>query len=309
MTETFVITGASGFLGGHVAEQLLADGKRVVALVRKPLLNKSDGKVPLQLYINFDDVKASIEAIRRLDVQHATFLHFAWPGVNRIGVSDDEIQEKGFALSKRCLEIAFGIGASHFVFCGSRAEYGNCKTVMSEDYRCNPTSAYGSAKYKFHQYALQLCSGKAMAYVNFRPFSVIGKGDHPWSIISSTCKAFSSNQPMEYGPCTQSWNFMGVKDFARAVSLLCDGLDVASARNWNVINVASWDTRTLRSFIEEMRVLSKTKSQTTFSAAANGEEPLSVVPDISRMCELTNWNASETFQDIVKPLLITNGVN
>ncbi len=81
-------------------------------------------------------------------------------------------------------------------------------------------------------------------------FSVYGKGDHPWSIISHADKGVAGGKTVSLSACRHRWNFMDIADASRAVVELYRYSD-GHRGECCAVNVASEDTRVLRDFVEK----------------------------------------------------------
>ena len=159
------------------------------------------------------------------------------------------------------------MGCRLFMDAGSRVEYGRAEGLMTESLDCYPINAYGKAKWEFYNRALPLCRELGMDYCHLRFFSVYGYGDHPWSIISTLVRDLRQDKKVALSACLHDWNFMYIDDAVRAVVLLCrrflekqgetsERENAASGRQEPpeglIVNIASRDTRQLKSFVEEI---------------------------------------------------------
>lgn len=303
-----ILTGATSFLGRAVKSELEKRGHRVFALRH-----------------SFEENEELLPAAAD------TWIHFAWAGVGSKGRSDASIQSYNISMSLSALKKASELGCKSFIFSGSQAEYGSLpsihessphgqegdtesakKLLQSEDTPERPVSEYGKAKLEFLRAARRFIdeSGSDIAYIHMRIFSVYGPGDHETSLISSSVKSFMENKPMEYGPCTQDWNYLYIDDAAKAVS---DLMEAEGAEG--IYNVAGRDTRPLKSYIEELFELcmadgdsaaapSGRSDMLKFGARGNNAEgAVSLRPDISRITSETEWEPETDFRTGIKKTL------
>ena len=152
-------------------------------------------------------------------IGHAdAFLHFAWRGVNRQEIDSFEVQKTNIDGSLRCIEAAKLLGCRIFMDAGSRVEYGiTSDGIMEESMECHPVNEYGKAKLAFYEQAKSKCREMQMTYYHLRFFSVYGKGDHPWSIISTLTRELPEGKTVSLSACRHRWNFMDIEDASRAV--------------------------------------------------------------------------------------------
>lgn len=303
--KTIVMTGATGFIGSHVAEQLLAGGAVVYALVRPG----SRQKDRLPVHGRLHPVSGSMEEMETLarGIGHADgFLHFAWGGVNREEIDSDKVQAANVAASLTCLQAARQLGCTVFMDAGSRVEYGITEDgTMEESMECHPVNAYGRAKLEFYRKAAGLCGAWGMTYYHLRFFSVYGAGDHPWSIISTLVRELPRGGTVALSACRHRWNFMEVADAARAVVELYRYGD-GHAGETHVVNVAGADTRVLREFVEEIHGLCGGRGTLEYGTFVQAKEgALSICPRVERLKALTGgtWLEEYTFADGIKKML------
>ncbi len=293
-----IITGGTSFIGRAVIRLLLEQGDRVWAAVRPGSSNR--GKLPV--HRNLHTVEVGMEEISRLPLllpekEWDAFLHMAWDGVGSAGRSDPEIQEKNIRCSMETVRAAAALGCRRFLFSGSQAEYGICRELTDEDHPCRPVSQYGRAKLEFGRRAAAFCRECSMEYVHARIYSVYGPGDHPWSLVNSCLRTFSSGGRMDLGECTQKWNFLYIDDMARAMTELLKSPKLESG----IYNVAGEDTRVLREFVEEMHACCGKKGSYEYGKRPpNAEGPASLLPDVRKLEKAVGWKPEVPFQEGIR---------
>lgn len=332
--KRIVMTGATGFIGRNVAQQLLNCGAEVYALVRNGskqrkylpkssnmhimngdlthikealceagLLNRNfsinrDGDF-IEGYLQPQNDEANDLSQNAKRASADIFLHFAWGGVNREEIDSSIVQQKNIEDSLVCLEAGHMLGCQLFMDAGSRVEYGVTEDgIMKEDMECHPVNAYGKAKLDFYQKAKLLCKTWGMTYEHLRYFSVYGVGDHPWSIISTLTRDLPLGKTVSLSACMHRWNFMDIEDASRAVLELIRHSDVVTGET-HIINVASNDTRRLKEFVEEIHILCSGKGTLQFGTFVQAKEgALSICPDTEQLRILTEntWHEKVPFE-------------
>lgn len=303
--KKIVMTGVTGFIGRHVAELFLDQGAEVYGLVRA----SSDKKDCVPRHGHFHVLYGSLREAASIPEQVGqadAFFHFAWGGVNREDIDSRLVQEENIAGSLECLRAARELGCRVFMDAGSRVEYGITEDgVMSEDMECSPVNEYGKAKLEFYRQAAVLCSQWSMTYYHLRFFSVYGKGDHPWSVISTLVRELPKGQTVSLSACCHRWNFMEISDAARAVEELYR-YSGSRTGQIHVVNVASTDTRQLRSFVEEIYELCGRKGKLEYGSFVQAKEgALSICPAVEALKELTEgtWQERVAFSSGIQNML------
>ncbi|PXX48902.1 nucleoside-diphosphate-sugar epimerase [Hungatella effluvii] len=288
--ENIVITGATGFLGSHLAQWFLEQGDRVYALVRPgsaKLQYLPEHRNLIPVYGTMEEAADCVEEIGHADA----WFHFAWGGVNREEIDSPEVQAGNIRGSLACVEAAHRLGCRVFMDAGSRVEYGvieDGRGVMTEEMECSPVNEYGKAKLEFFRQAVPVCEKYGMNFCHLRFFSVYGYGDHPWSIISTLVRELPRGGRVSLSACRHEWNFMYIDDAVEAVGRLYEQVKDKPCKNGVAVNIASRDTRVLKSFVEEVFELAGKRGTLEFGTFVQAKEgALSIRPDVSRMEAMT----------------------
>ena len=297
--ENIVITGATGFLGSHLAQWFLEQGDRVYALVRPgsaKLQYLPEHRNLIPVYGTMEEAADCVEEIGHADA----WFHFAWGGVNREEIDSSEVQAGNIRGSLACVEAAHRLGCRVFMDAGSRVEYGvieDGRGVMTEEMECSPVNEYGKAKLEFFRQAVPVCERYGMNFCHLRFFSVYGYGDHPWSIISTLVRELPRGGRVSLSACRHEWNFMYIDDAVEAVGRLYEQMKDKPCKKGAAVNIASRDTRVLKSFVEEVFELAGKRGTLEFGTFVQAKEgALSIRPDVSRMEAMTGgFRESYTF--------------
>ena len=125
--KTIVITGATGFIGVHLLQQLYTEDCVIYAVTRAGSPNLARLTAFPKVKTVFCDM-AEMPQLRHLLPEHIdVFYHLAWDGTRRPQRDDEVLQKKNYQAALQAYEIARGKGCRKFIGAGSQAEYG--KTV------------------------------------------------------------------------------------------------------------------------------------------------------------------------------------
>ena len=162
--KRIVMTGATGFIGSHVAKRFLEAGAEVYCLVR--LESQKTDCLPVHEHLHRipAQMDQAVECVPQIGHADA-FLHFAWRGVNRQEIDSPAVQKLNIDGSLRCMEAAGLLGCQVFMDAGSRVEYGiTADGTMEESMECHPVNEYGKAKWEFYQKAAPLFLNRRRDY-------------------------------------------------------------------------------------------------------------------------------------------------
>lgn len=166
-----VVTGASGFVGSHIVDELLLRGARVRAVVRRSSSRRwLEGK-PVELTdASLDDDVALARALEGAD----WVVHVA--GLIRAR-NPAEFHQANVVGTERLLRAADGRPLRRFLLISSQAAAGPSLTglAVTEEQRPHPVSAYGESKLRGEQ--LVLMAADRLPVTVIRPPAVYGPRD------------------------------------------------------------------------------------------------------------------------------------
>lgn len=297
----FVVTGATGFIGREVVNSLLKQGHYVYCVCRpnspKVDVLPKDTKLSI-VYATMVDYSTLGDKITNADV----LINMAWDGITREGRDFTDVQRDNITFALQTMDAAKAMGCKIFVETGSQAEYGIVNDVINEDTPCNPFSDYGKAKLALKEAASKYAEEIGIKYIHLRIFSVYGENDHPWAMISSCTSKMLNNEDVELSACQQLWNFLYVKDCAKQITLLSEWAYGNMGNNHEVFNLASEDTRLLKSYIEEMYSLTGSTSQLLYGKVVP-KNLVSLNPDITKLRNaigfVADYSFAQGFQNVI----------
>src|SRR5262245_10791359 len=228
-----LITGATGFVGGHLAEALLAQGHNVIGVNRKKSwpaqLHHLTGRVPL-FAVDLAAV-AGLDAIIA-ETQPEWIVHLA--GYAHVGQSFDE-PDRAWAGN---LETTRGLydavarwgGKPRILYVSSGLIYGAADGACDEDAPLRPDSPYAASKAAADLLSYQVTRHPGLDVVRVRPFNHIGPRQSPQYAIprfASQIAAIEKGlQPpvVETGDLASRRDLTDVRDMVRAyIGLLKEG--------------------------------------------------------------------------------------
>src|SRR6266508_3691591 len=212
----YVVTGAAGFIGSHLAEALLQRGHEVVGVdcftdYYDPALKEENAA---ELDVARVDLAEEDLDLRDVD---GVFHLAGQPGVRSFGEVFEEYVRRNLLASRRVFETAATAGV-RVVFASSSSVYGDAETYpTSEDARPNPISPYGITKLGCEQLAHAHAKGFALDAVILRYFTFYGPRQRPDMALARIVDALARGVSFElYGDGLQSRSFTYVAGGAEA---------------------------------------------------------------------------------------------
>jgi UDP-glucose 4-epimerase len=249
------VTGAAGFIGGHLAEALLAEGHEVVGLDDFSS-GKRENAALLSRHAKFSLIEGSIADPR--DVERAiagSSLVFHLAAIPSVPVSMAEparTNAVNVGGTVNVLETARRHGVSRVVLACSCAAYGDGpEQPKHEALQPRPMSPYAAQKIACELYAQTYTRAYGLPCVALRFFNVYGPRQDPKSEYAAAIPRFvtrllAGQAPIVFGDGKQTRDFVHVSDVVRA-NLLAARSEKAPGE---VINVASGRSASLLELIE-----------------------------------------------------------
>lgn len=298
-----VMTGPTGSIGIALIQQCIAQGIRVLAIVR-PHSKRTD-RIPrsplVQVLACSLDTLCDLDekALERAGVESFDYdvcYHFAWEATIGSGRNDMKLQTANIGYALDAVALAARLGCHTFVGAGSQAEYGRHKEKLSEYTPTFPESGYGMAKLCAGAMTRLECSRLGMRHVWARILSVYGPGDGEQTMISTVIRKLLAGEIPALTAGIQQWDYLHCADAAKAMYLLGE-----KGRDGSIYCVGSGNARPLREYIEILRDCINPALALDFGAVAYGPQQIMYLcADIEKLTRDTGFIPEVDFEDGIR---------
>jgi nucleoside-diphosphate-sugar epimerase len=239
---SYLVTGCAGFIGSHLAEELVARGDSVVGIDRFTdyyAREKKEENVELLRALGSDRFTfsavdlAADELEPLLEPVDAVFHLAGQPGVRDSWAAFDLYLRENLLATQRLFTAASGLG-KRVVMASTSSVYGNAERYpTSEEVRARPISPYGVTKLACERLADAYADEFRLEAVSLRYFTVFGPRQRPDMAFARITRALMTGEIFHvFGTGRQSRDFTYVTD---AVSATIAAMDRAPAgRIYNV---------------------------------------------------------------------------
>ena len=307
---TWLLTGGAGYIGAHVARDLLASGRQVVVL--DDLSAGHRDRVPADaafVEASVLDTDAVRAALTTYDVTGV--IHLA--AKKAVGESVEKpllyFRENVGGMTS-LLQAMADAGTRCLVYSSSAAVYGEPPwSPISEDTPCAPLSPYGQTKLIGEWMVRDEAAARPLSWVALRYFNVAGAGSPELGDTSANNlipmvfealdrgeppRVFGSDYPTADGSCVR--DYIHVSDLSEAhvaAAALAESGDVAA-----VFNVG---TGTGASVWEVMAAVSDVVGRDIGAVAVERRagDPPDLVASVDRISGELGWSASRDLRDMV----------
>ena len=216
MGKKIYITGIAGFLGSHLADELIAQGHEVIGCDN--LIGGYVDNVPDEAEFYQTDCLDLSKQKRLLEGVDIVYHCACTPHEGLSVFSPALITLNTFQSTATMASASIQAGVKRFVNCSSMARYGTQKTVpFTEDMEPLPQDPYGVAKVAAENLLFLLSKVHGIEVVNLVPHNIIGprqKFDDPYRNVASIMinRMLQGKQPIIYGDGNQKRCFSFVDD-------------------------------------------------------------------------------------------------
>jgi NAD dependent epimerase/dehydratase len=260
--KTVLLTGASGFIGSHLAEELVTCGASVRAFLHynsrgeegnlKYIASEIRREIEV-VYGDLTDPDAVKKAVRgTTHVFHLgaliaipySYVHpFSFVQANVVGTAH---------ILNACLEV----GVERLVTTSTSEVYGTALTVpMDESHRLHPQSPYAASKASADHLAESYARSFDLPVVIVRPFNTFGPRQSTRAVIPTIIMQSLRNGSIEIGATTPTRDFNFVKDIAHGFALAGTAADVTG----EVFNLGTGEEHSVAEVIETVSTILRTE--------------------------------------------------
>jgi len=186
-----LVTGATGFVGRYVVNELLRYEHHVIATSRDRYKAVKFGWFSQVQYIPCD-LNVVKENFFQFFQQPELLIHLAWEGLPNY--NDLFHLEENLLSNYRFLKNILEHGLKHLVVIGTCFEYGMQSGALSEDMETKPDNPYGLAKDTLRNFLEQLQKKIDFDLKWIRLFYMYGKDQSPNAILSQLDRALENGE-------------------------------------------------------------------------------------------------------------------
>ena len=239
-----LVTGASGFIGGHLVRSLVRQGFDVVSVFHRA---------------GFQEDKRHFRVdLRDTSGVHKLFRQFRFSAVVHLAASGVSAEAENFAdlvgvntLATAALaRIALANGVERFLYIGSAFEYRPQAHAMDESTPLGAPNLYGASKAAGWLLLDTLYRLEGLPLVTMRPFSIYGPGENPAKLVPYVILQALRREPIRLTLGSQVRDYVFVEDVLEALRLALTG-PAAVGQIFN-IGTGPQEAKSVRQLVEEI---------------------------------------------------------
>ena len=285
MKKKILVIGGTGFIGYHLAKDALRRGFQVSSLSkRKPPKKRYLTKVK---YI-ISDISNKNSIYKKIKGNFQYIVNLA----GYVDHSDKSRVYKSHYLGCQNISNFFlQKKIKRFIQVGSSMEYGPAKSPQKENFKCEPKSAYGKAKFLSTQYLLNLYKKKKFPVTIVRLYQVYG----PYQdlnrflpVVINSCKR-NKDFPCSHG--RQFRDFLYINDLIDVIFII---LKNPKAKG-EIFNIGFGKPLKIKNIIDRIIRYYKSGKPQFGKIKLRKEEQIKIYPDIGKVKKILNWRPKINF--------------
>jgi len=294
--QKIFLTGATGFLGSHIAKKLILAGHQVHALCRR----EPNSTLPIQWHIGDlkdpDSLKKAI-ATSLPDV----VIHCAAFGIRHHERSHEELININIQGTASLMTIASEYGVKRWIQTGSCSEYPSQREPLSETVLTAPPNFYGVTKTASSLLALQQGQALSMDVTVLRLFGIYGPSEWPERLIPTLLSACLTEKEVSFTSGYQSRDFVYVEEVADLYTSLAT---TPHFPNGEIFNIGSGIATTVREVGRLTEMITGKSGYFLWGTKSHSPTDLSCwVADIAKSQKILNWQPKISLEEgIIKTM-------
>lgn len=298
MTD-YLVTGAAGFIGSNIVEELVRRGNHV-RVVDNLSTGKRSNIEPFLDDIDFVEGDITDSSLLAEVMQGVDYvLHqAALPSVPRSVADPLASHEINATGTLKVLLAARDAGVKRLVYASSSSVYGNNPTMPKhEGMPTQPRSPYAVNKLAGEEYTRVFAHLYGLPTVALRYFNVFGPRQDPHSAYAAVIPAFiaamlDNKRPTIYGDGSQTRDFTYVINVVHANLLACE----SSSADGMALNVACGESFSLLDLVNDINKLLGTNIEPVFEPERKGDVKHSLAA-IDEARERLGYTPQVSFQE------------
>jgi len=303
--NSILVTGGAGFIGSHLVDRLLREGKRVTVIdnfnsfyspdrkrenVSAHLGNPSYELIEGDLR-NVDDVSRAFSRGPFDVVVHLAAMAGVLPSLQNPSLYMD-VNVLG---TQRILDAATTQETlPYMVFCSSSSVYGERSTekFSETDLTDRPLSPYAASKIAGEVACFAAHKTKGLNVICVRPFTVFGPRQRPDLAIHKFSQRIEKGEPIElYGDGTTKRDYTFVLDIVAGIT---SAIEIQPA-GFEIVNLGRSNPVTLLEMIDAIESALGKKAQIVRKPMQNGDVPYTYA-DIEKARKMLNYTPATSFE-------------
>ena len=283
MPVRVLLTGATGFIGSHVARLLVHEGHEVIAIVRPGADRWRLADIASRLDVIEGDLQDFGRIVGRVKARRPEIcIHLAWKGWS--GKAEAEANLSSLGVSLEVLRSMLDLSCRRFVAAGTCFEYELTHERLAETSPLAPHDLYGACKKSLFEVGQQFSRLTGLSVVTPRVFYSYGPYEDTRRLVPSITHALLRGEVANVTPGAQVRDYLHVTDVASAIWA------VAQSELVGAVNIASGEPVTIAQIAQRIgHLLGRSDLLRLGALTYRHGEPMHILGDASILRAELGW--------------------
>ena len=268
-----LVTGGAGFIGSHLVDLLLKEGKEVVVIDNLSQGNKLSRQALKNIDLSIGDVQ-DFQLLNRAAKGCVQIYHLAaLLGVDVVAKNHVKTMDVEAISMRNIVRVSNNHNVEKIIYASTSGVYGKADfdMIINEDFNVSPSTSYAMAKRFNEIYLKSLWIEQGISSVSIRYFNAFGPRQDERMVVPRFINQAKSNSPITvFGTGEQTRDFTYVIDAARVTIMLaeqtppgCEIYNVCGKNEISIIKVA----KKIKEFVNsnsEIKLLDTPKNRIEF---------------------------------------------
>lgn len=277
--KTILVTGAAGFIGSHLTEELLKRNNNLILIDNFNDYYKAKDKNLEEATENFENIKdyrliradlTKKNTLNQIDQELDYIFHLAAQAGVRYSIEhSQEITNNNIVSTLNIFEFCLDKNIEKIICASSSSVYGNpIYTPVDEDHPKNPISPYAVSKLCGEIYADYYFREINLPITTLRFYTVYGPRGRPDMAIRKFFNLMQKNENLTiYGDGNQLRDFTYISDIINGLILAAE----SNKSSGEIFNLGCSNPISVNNLIEKMYDISKKPKKVKFSKSQKGD--------------------------------------
>lgn len=297
--KNILVTGATGFIGSYLLEELIHQNYNIIALKRSSTdtwrIDEFLDKI--KTYdIDVDGLEKAFE-----ENQIDCVIHLAANYIKFTETIADLDQMVGFNLniSSQICDLAVKNGVKYWINSGTMFEYALKDEKIKETDKKLAYNFFSATKLAFNEVLRFYADKHDFKVVDLKLFAPIGERDNP-KVMQFLIKSLLENNEVDFSGGEQKWNFTYVRDLVSAYLASLDYLQSADF-DYESFNIGCDEVYSLRDCVRILEEVSDKKLNINFGAKPYIDNEIFYVNcDNTKAKQLLKWHPKHNLASALK---------
>ncbi|MGB4985171.1 MAG: NAD(P)-dependent oxidoreductase [Erysipelotrichaceae bacterium] len=244
--KSAMVTGASGFIGKMLIEELLKRDYRVIALDIKFDDFFLNNEFIVCINVMGKEIEDLLNEIPKFNFDF--FFHLAWAGTSGIDRSNYEVQLNNVKNTCKYIELCRDLGCKRVIYASSINEMETYEYLQSDD--INPVGGYiyGTGKLAAHLMGETVAKINGVEFIPVIITNIYGVGEKSARMIYTSISKLLKKEHCSFTEGNQIYDFVYITDAINSIVAVAE-----KGKPFNRYYIGSGNPKPLKEFLNEMK--------------------------------------------------------